>query len=516
METESPNKKEKSFFRVKLEEIFGIDLRSLAVFRIGLGLIVLADLIIRSFDIKAFYSDEGVLPRSLLLTQYSNIWNFSVYLLNGTVQFQILLFIISAIFAVLLIIGYKTRFVTFISWILLLSLQNRNPFLFYLADGVLRMCFFWSMFLPLGAVYSVDRMLNSSQNPVPKRILSFASAGFLIQIALVYFYTAILKTGKEWHSEGSAIFYALNVDQYATPLALYLRQFPEFLKFLTHAVLNFEIIAPILLFSPIFTTFIRTVMAIGICAMIHCFGLCLTLGLFPWVCTVAMIPFLPTKICERISSIKSISKINIISQNYLSKIIEKLPHCPVFVNVSKPVNYLAGLFLIYILCWNMWSLADKYKMPDQFYWIGPVLRIDQKWDMFAPNPYKIDGWYVIPGQLFDGSEIDLFRDSAPVTFEKPKLVSKLYKNMRWCGFFMKMWDLQDMTQCLRYAKTLCIDWNNTHKGDSRLKEFQIYYMREPTVLDGTEVKPEKVLFWQHYCYCDPGIEDCKNKKYDNL
>ena len=52
-----------------VRELFGIDTRSLAVFRIGLALAILADLLIKAPDLIAFYTDDGVLPRALLAEQ---------------------------------------------------------------------------------------------------------------------------------------------------------------------------------------------------------------------------------------------------------------------------------------------------------------------------------------------------------------------------------------------------------------------------------------------------------------
>ena len=43
--------------QVKIAEIFGADLRSLAVFRIVLALLVLAVLVTRATDLSAFYTD---------------------------------------------------------------------------------------------------------------------------------------------------------------------------------------------------------------------------------------------------------------------------------------------------------------------------------------------------------------------------------------------------------------------------------------------------------------------------
>src|SRR5262245_43888277 len=76
-------------WRRKLEDIFGLDVRSLALLRIGLALVVLCDVYIRYQDLQAHYSDEGVMPRIFLPPANSPI---SVHLLDGSVTYQAILF----------------------------------------------------------------------------------------------------------------------------------------------------------------------------------------------------------------------------------------------------------------------------------------------------------------------------------------------------------------------------------------------------------------------------------------
>src|SRR5689334_4327307 len=110
----------------KLEELFGIDLRSLALFRMGLALLILFDLIFRSFSLRTFYTDWGVLPRYVLLEKFVGIGHLSLHLINGTTIFQVILFLIAGLFALALLVGYRTQWATFFSWLLLLSLHSRN------------------------------------------------------------------------------------------------------------------------------------------------------------------------------------------------------------------------------------------------------------------------------------------------------------------------------------------------------------------------------------------------------
>ena len=68
-------------------EVFGIDLRTLALFRVGLAVLLLADLALRARDLSAHYTDAGILPRAEALNVLSS-GAFSLHLLNGTLWFR--------------------------------------------------------------------------------------------------------------------------------------------------------------------------------------------------------------------------------------------------------------------------------------------------------------------------------------------------------------------------------------------------------------------------------------------
>src|SRR5262245_56404876 len=104
-----------------LSAIFGLDLRSLAAFRIGVALFILWDLISRSFDLTAHYTDTGILPR-LWANQYFaggslyrslNPAALSPHMLTGSALGIALLFLIHGVAALGLLLGYRTRLMTF-------------------------------------------------------------------------------------------------------------------------------------------------------------------------------------------------------------------------------------------------------------------------------------------------------------------------------------------------------------------------------------------------------------------
>ena len=64
--------------------IFGIDARSLALFRVALALLALV-LWLRIANLGAFYTDAGVLPRAAQIEIYAGLPTlFGLHLMNGT------------------------------------------------------------------------------------------------------------------------------------------------------------------------------------------------------------------------------------------------------------------------------------------------------------------------------------------------------------------------------------------------------------------------------------------------
>src|SRR5690606_10376590 len=144
------------YFRLYLRKTFTLDLRALALLRIGLGALLLIDLYTRATDLEAHYANTGVLPLPALFSHEWNPYFFSFHTGSGLWQVQAIFFLLAAFFAVCLLLGYKTRLATVLSWALLVSLHNRNPLILQGGDDLVRMLLFWSIFLPLGSFYSLD------------------------------------------------------------------------------------------------------------------------------------------------------------------------------------------------------------------------------------------------------------------------------------------------------------------------------------------------------------------------
>lgn len=271
--------------------LFAIDLRALAAFRIMCSLAMLARLIEVGPHVAAFLTDEGVFPRAAYLAQARPEYA-SLYLINGTLPFALALFALNALAALALLVGYRARLMAAICWVLWLSMARRNPLITTGGDPLLSLLLFWAIFLPIGAVFAVDAAMNE-EDERGKAHLSVASAGLLLQATWVYVFGALLKTGPEWTTLGSAVYAALHLDTIATPLAHWFRQFNQITWLLTFYVLWLELLTPALLFSPIRTALVRAIALPFLMTMHLGFRLFLDIGNFWAVSLASLTAFTP-------------------------------------------------------------------------------------------------------------------------------------------------------------------------------------------------------------------------------
>ena len=290
------------------QQRFGLDLRALALFRILLGLLLLADLAARLTDLRVFYSDAGVLPRVDLLGRVatsSTPWLVSLHMVSGLWGVQLLLFASAAFCAFCLLIGHRTRLFTFLSWVLLVSLHNRNLTILNAGDLLFRVLLFWSLFLPLGARCSVDAAMRDPSGAGPAqrndRTWSVPAFCFMAQVTILYWATALLKNHPVWTGDRTAVWYALKLDYMALPLAVLMRELPAaWLELTTRTTLLVELLVPVLIWIPFLVGPLRLAACVVMIGMHLGFAATLQIGLFSYICSAMWLALLPPWVWDRL------------------------------------------------------------------------------------------------------------------------------------------------------------------------------------------------------------------------
>ncbi len=468
-----------------------LDLRSLALLRIGISFVLLLDLCIRLGDLEAHYTNLGVLPLTALFEYAWHPYHFSLYTAASSFPLMVFLFGLNITCVIGLLLGYRTRLFTFLCWIFIISLHNRNPLVHQAGDDLLRLILFWSLFLPWGYYYSLDAKTNSIK-PKNKRTQyrSFACFGYILQIFYVYFFSALHKTSPEWTTDFTALYYALSLDQILMPFGKLIYPYEGFLTILTAATYYTEMLLPFVLFIPFFTGWWRLIF-VAIIGSLHLgIALSLNVGLFPLISTIVMLGLLPIFVMNKFDQ-----RVQKLSTKYLpvqNAPLKKKGHT---WSKERPIMaILAIFFILYTFSWNLRTVKipiGEYGMQ----WVGHTLRVDQFWSMFAPAVFKDDGWFIVEGTKEDGEKIDLLRQGKPISFDRPAYIAGTYKNDRWRKYAENILFVFNSHYRSYYCHYLMRKWNENH--DNQVRHLEIIYMKVPSLPDYEEEGP----FEERLCTC---------------
>lgn len=294
------------------KKIFQLDLRSLALFRVGLATILILDLLVRWGSAEAFYADRGLMPRGPLIEKFTNPLFFSVFNMAGAAFYVHLFFALALICYFMFLLGFRTKLFHFLSWFFFVSFSARAPMISHAGDDLIRLALMWSFFLPLAHFFSIDggyrKDLNHQKNT---QVLSVPSAVFILQLIIMYSFTALLKWHPVWSSEGSALYFTLQLDQFITPFGALLRELPySVLQLLTYSVYAAEIFVPLFVFIPFKNSFFKIIAIVVFCSFHLGLFFSLYLGLFPWICIVYWLAFLPAEFWDWLKKALAVNQPN--------------------------------------------------------------------------------------------------------------------------------------------------------------------------------------------------------------
>lgn len=430
MNASDPSANEKQNSQSPWRAVFAMDYRSLAIYRISLGIILLADILFRLPTTRAMLTDDGYMTRKVVYRYYEtfvgNNWEYAIWSLHwmtGGIAWQYALFAIAAIFAIMLTLGWHTRIATIGSWVLVASLHVRNPLILTSGDTILKLLLLWSAFLPLSRRWSLDaRKRPYDREKEGEAYSSFASAGFIMQIVIMYFFTGIAKCNDIWFG-GTAMEYVMRLDIYMLPLGKELLAYPTLLVATTYATLFIEVILIWWLFTPRRNGLARMCVMLSYWAFHIGIGLTMSIGLFPLICLMIWLPLVPSSVW-----------------NYFGKRTtdsdEKAPSLKIFTpkgRVAIVGNAFFGIVMVFVILLNISNIdhptCQKF-MPRSVVPLGFWLNLDQRFQMFGVPP-KGNPWFVYEAQLKNGEMVDLMRHPEKLDHARPEVVRTSLPGHHW-------------------------------------------------------------------------------------
>lgn len=367
-------------------------------------------------NLGAFYTDEGMFPRTSQIAFFP--LHFTLLNVAGDTWQVTLLWLVSLAATVALAIGFHSRTAAFVTFVMMASFSLRNPLVGDASDQVFRASAFWLGFTAAGDRYSVDAWQRTRRGDPPSgeawalpiRILE-------LQFAWIYLATGLEKMGGGLWRDGLAVYYSLQLEHtFARPWAATIARNLDLTRIATYLTLAVELAFLPLVVIPQVRRAGRVV-AVAAAAGLHVSILVfMNVGNFPLVMLAGLILFLPPQWVHAVAA-----RLNLADR----------PTARIGVTAQSGWSRRMGGILLVGLALTVFSTSLPAYLPlprpDA---VDRVLRyadLQQKWNMFSPDPATADGWLRVPALLADGTRIDLETGLAPS--DDPLYADALYS--RW-------------------------------------------------------------------------------------
>lgn len=391
---------------------FALDLRALALFRVGLGIGALLVAVdgIRSLSLL---DSRCPIPAELLtgpLRASIHTWAASrPGALTG-------LLVVHVIASLLLSLGWQSRAMTLLVLLLSASIQNRMHLSMFSGDTLLRALLIWSLLLPVSSRWSLDARRNGNAHQESASLIP--SLGLWVQMSLLFVTSGLQKLRSPAWLDGSALEVVLGSYFYARPFGVVLHDsLPAgLLQFLTFLTLAIEMFVPFAFFLPQWraratAVFLCIALMIGV-------WLTMAVGTFPLISIAGFVALLPSEVfssaqAEGVSTVRPGTS----SRAWTSRLAAAAASTCVLLSVLSSVG-------------NLLRLPVKDVAPG---WLS-VTGLVQNWGMFRAASELPRGFVRVAGPARDRPEtiLDVWT-GAPVQDDEvtPPLVELLpFREMR--------------------------------------------------------------------------------------
>jgi hypothetical protein len=193
--------------------------QTLGIFRIGIGIFALVQFVVLLPDWMWLYGPKGLLPweisDALSTRQTPGLAYFAKLLSsfkispNGTIYLATAIYFSSLLG---LIVGYKTRLMGTLAWLMHLIINTTGHFTAYGVETFAHIALFYCMVLPVGASLSIDSRKKPST--VPPYLITLSVRIIQLHLCIMYLASGIEKAmGAQWWN-GEAVWIAMQQDQF--------------------------------------------------------------------------------------------------------------------------------------------------------------------------------------------------------------------------------------------------------------------------------------------------------------
>lgn len=383
---------------IKSIEYLRLDERSVAIFRIVLGISILYSLIILKLPYTVeFWGEHTIIPINIL-QKANGIGSWSIFDYVRKDGFAYFWMSVSIVLAVLFTIGWQTKIVSFLLLFFFFNILQAYTRYNTGFDKYTFQLLTWACFLPLSNFFSIKNNTQKIKTPL------WVSVIVIVQIAMVYFITGLAKTGDAWKN-GYAV-QVLTSDlwmRYTT--AEIFRDNAWLYMPLTYATLLLDYLFPFFLFIKFKNNVLRYFAIIYLLGFhISIFSL-VDVANFSITGVAAAMIIIPSSFWEKLKIQQGFKFYSTIKSNSQKMMIYGFTIFVLYTIVQKNLLFYTRLDVyktkhesIAYKFFNAINIPTVVQNSFQF----------QYWKMYAPSPASEGGWLSIEYKGEDGFLYDYF------------------------------------------------------------------------------------------------------------
>jgi len=513
-----------------------VDPRSLGLFRVLFGSVLLSDLCRRWVELGVWYTNSGLLPNHTVLWRPPAQSMFSLFFTVSSANEAQLGFVLCAVVYALFIVGYRTRWLQVLTLLARVSLNSRLAPLENGGDMVMDLLCLLTLPLPLGARFSLDALALRVQRPAvtgdagappeptTTPVVSIAVLALLLQFAAIYLFNASSKVGPAWH-DGSAVYYALHQDKLVTWVGVWMREHLSIstLRMLTWSTLATEWLGFALIITPVF---VREARLLAVCIMpsLHLgFALGINVGGF----SPAMISFFPLLL--RAEHWQWLSRRFAARVQPLTAALERRtrpwlrPSPAPSAWVSFYARWLGeGAVLVVLVAIASEALNDNTPVPQalrvpQPRWAKAVIeypRILQGWRMFASEPSRVDSMIYVDALTANGAHVDPYN---AIASDQPEPAGDVVPRHMGQSQFFVMYSERIPNDGYAAYRQAFSEWliaypERTGRAEDCLLSYDVYLVTDHTPEPDSGARPTPLNRQRFMSYSAPFDSPCRLEK----
>jgi hypothetical protein len=230
-----------------------VPVETLGLFRIAAGGFALVQFFVLLPDWMLLYGPNGILPWEIseaIASDYLPKLSIVADILTTLHISEIhTIYVVTSIYLLSLVgllLGYQTRMMAIVAWLVHLLLNTTGHMTAYGVETFTHISLFYCMVLPVNQALSLDRLKDIK--PVPGYLVTLSVRMIQVHLCIMYFASGLEKAmGEQWWN-GEAVWIALHQDQFSQFNVDWMASVPWVPKLLCWGTLVIETLFPLGMF----------------------------------------------------------------------------------------------------------------------------------------------------------------------------------------------------------------------------------------------------------------------------